>query len=105
MEIFGETPTVEESLLKAFIGGWQVATSWHHVKCWVEYFQPVYDNVKKFEIRLNDRNYQVGDFLVLKEWNRHGEFYTGRVAIRKITYITEYEQKPKYVVMGIELLV
>lgn len=72
----------------------------HELKIAPEYFQAVESGVKPFEIRFNDRNYKVGDTLVLREWN--GSKYTGKVLHREITYLTDYEQKEGYVVMGIK---
>lgn len=59
----------------------------HELKTWPESFQPVYKNQKNFEIRLNDRNYQVGDKVALLEYNPKTEQYTGRKCYRQITYI------------------
>ncbi|WP_145033769.1 DUF3850 domain-containing protein, partial [Micrococcus luteus] len=56
-------------------------------------------DVKKFEIRKNDRFYMVGDTLVLHEWM---DEFTGRKLEAQIIYITDYKQRPGYVVLGIE---
>lgn len=68
----------------------------HHLKCLPEHFEMVIKGMKPFEIRFNDRCYQVGDFLHLMEWN--GD-YTGREITKYVPYMTDYEQKPGYVVM------
>ena len=82
----------------------------HHVKSWVRFFTQTLARNKMFEIRLNDRNYQVGDFLHLAEWDEVKEKYTGRHLLVEITYILGADMhcaaspvainKP-YVVMGI----
>ena len=56
----------------------------HELKILPEYFELVRRREKTFEIRLNDRNYQVGDWLTLKEWDGH---YTGREIKRYVNYI------------------
>jgi hypothetical protein len=45
---------------------------------------------KPWDIRRNDRNYLVGDILVLREWNPDTKEYTGRQEIVRVDYmITE----------------
>lgn len=58
----------------------------HAVKCWPEFFQPLIEGRKPFELRFNDRNYRTGDVLILQEWDKATEAYTGREARRRITY-------------------
>ena len=65
-----------------------------------EYYIPVLENRKTFEIRSNDRDYQVGDTLVLRELVNNR--YTGRALAAVVTYMTDYAQRPGYVVLGIE---
>lgn len=57
----------------------------HELKILPEFFYPVSIGLKTFELRKNDRNFQVGDTIRLKEWN--GNNYTGRQVIRKIVCI------------------
>ena len=58
----------------------------HELKCWPEYFQEIWEYRKTFELRVNDRNYQVGDLLHLREWNPTTKEYTGREIMRRNTY-------------------
>ncbi|MEK5056036.1 ASCH/PUA domain-containing protein [Niallia sp. FSL K6-0212] len=74
----------------------------HHLKIQPEYFDSVSKETKSFEIRKNDRNYKVGDVLLLQEYLPSEAKFTGRVLDRKITYITDYVQQEGYVVMGIK---
>ncbi|MFD1485377.1 DUF3850 domain-containing protein [Lacticaseibacillus baoqingensis] len=69
------------------------------LKIMPEYFDPVARRVKTFEIRKNDRDYQVGDVLRLREFD--GVSYTGRLVRVIVTYITDYAQRDGYVVMSI----
>jgi ASC-1-like (ASCH) protein len=71
----------------------------HELKILPEYFDAVVNGRKRFEIRKNDRDYQVGDLLILNEWDNG---FTGDLYKVKITYITDYAQQDGYVVMGIE---
>lgn len=80
----------------------------HELKILSEFFEAVTSGRKQFEIRKNDRDYKVGDQLVLREVDYvHNEnisdelFYTGDSYKAEITYITDYAQKDGYVVLGI----
>lgn len=61
----------------------------HELKCWMPYFEAIYTYIKLFEIRKNDRDYKIGDSLILKEWDDIMLRYTGRECERLITYILE----------------
>lgn len=72
----------------------------HNLKIRAEYALPKLNGDKMFEIRKNDRNYEVGDVVMYnvidnEELNRKfvAKFY-------KITYITGYAQQDGYVVFG-----
>lgn len=72
----------------------------HELKILPEYFKAQKAGKKNFEIRKNDRNYQIGDWLLLKEYNPKIKEFTGRKVMVEITYITDYQQKNGYVVLG-----
>lgn len=46
------------------------------VKCLPEYFEAARVGIKPWELRYDDRNYAVGDLLIMREW-KDGK-YTGR---------------------------
>lgn len=75
----------------------------HTLKTWPRFFRAVVSGEKKFEIRKNDRDFQVNDLLQLLEWDPETEKYTGRECIRRVSYLTECATgiEPGYVVMGI----
>ncbi|EHF6363538.1 DUF3850 domain-containing protein [Listeria monocytogenes] len=70
----------------------------HKLKILPEFFEKKRTLVKAFEIRKNDRNFEVGDTLVLQEFD-NGE-YTWREYWEDVVYITDYLQKEGIVVMG-----
>jgi ASC-1-like (ASCH) protein len=76
----------------------------HELKVMPQYFQRIVTGQKTFEIRFNDRDYQVGDTLFLKEHDPkvgfpdHGLYDT---CLAKIVYMTDFQQKEGYVVLGI----
>ena len=55
------------------------------VKCLPEYFEAALSGIKPWELRFDDRNYAVGDVLLMREW-KDGK-YTGRQLTGKITFI------------------
>lgn len=59
----------------------------HYLKKWPEFFKAVASGFKGFEIRINDRKYEVGDILVLQEWDNKKEKYTGNEIEVTVTYI------------------
>lgn len=60
----------------------------HELKTWSEYYGHVESGSKTFEIRLDDRDFQEGDFLMLQEWDPKTREYTGRWLFRTVTYRT-----------------
>lgn len=78
----------------------------HELKIWQEYFRAVKTGEKPFELRKNDRNYQVGDLLRLMEYNKDTLEFTGEYCVRQVTYILKgrdiHGLAPDYCVMGIE---
>lgn len=78
----------------------------HELKIWPQYFQAVVDGRKTFEVRTNDRPFQFGHTVVLKEWDPTREYvdatmrqlkepngYTGREATFMIGYIFPIDQE------------
>ena len=57
----------------------------HELKIRPEFFEAIVRGDKTFEVRYNDRNYQLHDILVLQEHD--GENYTGRVIKAEVTYL------------------
>ncbi|MCY8232880.1 DUF3850 domain-containing protein [Priestia endophytica] len=76
----------------------------HNLKINKEFFTPVLERIKTFEIRKNDRDFRVGDKVILNEWDNEKKEYTGRKTNIEILYITDYEQKDNYVVFSFKLL-
>lgn len=61
----------------------------HDVKAWCEPFAALWSKVKRHEVRVNDRGYQVGDILMQREWHAVELRYTGRWIRHRVTYMTE----------------
>ena len=71
----------------------------HELKVWPQYFKAVLDGSKTFEFRKDDRGFEVGDILILREFDQgvrdysrqvpiiRESSYTGRSVKKRITYI------------------
>lgn len=89
----------------------------HQLKTWPRHFSAIWNNDKAFELRINDRDFRVGDVLHLLEWEPAPTYsvdkagaYTGRSVLVSVTYILNAsEEQPKFVpdnwvIMSIKLL-
>lgn len=90
----------------------------HEVKIWQDFFDDAASGAKPFEVRLNDRDYKVGDLLLQREWlpgaNETGSTgllqgcYGNRSILQEITYVyqdTCFEAiKEDYVVLAVKLI-
>lgn len=85
----------------------------HELKCRPEYFSRIVSGQKTFEVRKNDRNYQVGDYVSLIEYSPVSDkaptihrwdsmaSSQSRTYEAEIVYIETYAQQDGYVVLGI----
>lgn len=90
----------------------------HELKLDEKYFDLVDTGLKTFEIRKNDRDYRVGDLLALSRYDSENKSYKrtdfstrstietssihrAETILREIIFMTDYEQKDGYVVLGI----
>lgn len=58
----------------------------HELKTWPEPFQAMWVGHKLFEFRKNDRDFNVGDLLNLREWDKE-KGYSGRAIKAEVTWI------------------
>ena len=74
----------------------------HYLKCLPEFFERSKAGLKNYEIRLNDRNYQVGDIIVLQAFDTEKSEYLGSEIERRIDYVLKGGQfgiSPDYVIL------
>lgn len=78
----------------------------HEVKVWTEFWCAIESERKPFEVRFNDRNYQVGDTMHLLDFDNATETYTGREAWRVITFVLRgWGLQDGYVALGLRAVV
>lgn len=58
----------------------------HELKCWPPFFHDVAVGVKRFELRRDDRAYEVGDVLHMREWVPESQRYTGASMRKMVVY-------------------
>lgn len=76
----------------------------HDLKCHPKPFAALLAGTKTFEWREFDRDFQVGDVLILNEWDPEPEAYTGICVHREITYLLAegFGIPAGYCIMGIK---
>jgi hypothetical protein len=85
----------------------------HELKLVQPYYDEVVSGVKSFVVRKDDRGFQLGDVLRLKEWDPQTQTYTGRSIGALVNYRQEitdtpgwpeqFLQEPRWVVLGIKV--
>jgi len=61
----------------------------HYLKTVQPYFSEVEKGNKKFEVRENDRNFQVGDEVYLQEYDAETKTFSGKEIRATITYLLD----------------
>jgi hypothetical protein len=76
----------------------------HELKTWPQYFAAVAAYKKDFEVRKDDRGFDLGHELVLREWCPIMKDYTGREEIRFVKFVLRDVAgiESGYVVLGLQ---
>ena len=77
---------------------------YHYLKCETEYYQVVERGIKTFEVRRNNRNFQVFDMIVLQE-SVNGKKTERELPPKEIIYVLTGEEfgiQPGYCVMQVK---
>lgn len=61
----------------------------HYLKTWPEPFAAILDGRKMFEVRVNDRGFEVADRLVLQEYEPGSAEFTGAYVSTEVTYMLQ----------------
>jgi hypothetical protein len=65
-------------------------------KAWPELFEKVKSGEKTFDLRLDDFKCNIGDILILREWDPKRKMYTGRVLEKRITFVLKSKDVLKF---------
>lgn len=65
-----------------------------HKKIWKQSFDKILSGEKKFELRLADFDVDPGDTLVLEEWDKDHNTYTGKKIEVTVTYVFKTKEQP-----------
>lgn len=77
----------------------------YELKTWPREFEAAADGRKRFEYRRNDRDFRVGDVLLLREWSPLSVDYTGAQMAVRVTFILfgpDHGVPDGFVVMSID---
>lgn len=55
----------------------------HALKTEPHFYEPAKQGLKPFEVRKNDRDFKIGDYLALNEYDPEKGCYTGRAVLEK----------------------
>lgn len=74
----------------------------HQLKTETNYFKAVKAGNKMFEVRKNDRDFRVGDYIALNELSADGKKYTGDSILLRVMYILDDARflRDGYVALG-----
>ena len=61
----------------------------HILKTENPHFLDIYQGRKRFELRFNDRNFKIGDFLILREYSKHFGGYSSSWHAVKVIHMME----------------
>ncbi len=84
----------------------------HELKIVEPYFLSVFNGNKNFEIRKDDRQFEIEDILLLKEWHNNDvdkkfSGFTGRFVFARVSYILrnvpDFGLKDGFCLMGIKV--
>jgi hypothetical protein len=92
-----------ESIYKQLMEDGQMV---HRLKTESEYYEATHTDKKLFEIRNNDRNFDVGHILLLEEYDAGSKSYLDRWEFHTVTYMLRNPAyvKSDQVVLGIQSL-
>lgn len=83
----------------------------HRLKTWPEFFRKVWDGKKTFELRKDDRDFRVGDRLILAEHDPRSpvpDSYSGRWIAARISDIVrdvpEFGLMPGFAILSLEVV-
>jgi hypothetical protein len=76
----------------------------HYLKTWTPFFNDSKCGLKTFEVRKNDSNYEVGDTLILEDFDPKTEKYRGGWVSKQIIYKLDDPLfvKEGYVILGMQ---
>lgn len=68
----------------------------HKLKCWTPYYTAILAGDKKFDVRRDDRNFAVGDLVLLQQYDQSTEKYVLGSARQPLAV----EKRIKYILPG-----
>lgn len=63
----------------------------HDLKTWPQFFEAIQSGSKTFELRNDDRHFDVGDVLLLRGWRPADMEYTGREVRKTVSHLLRHD--------------
>ncbi|MEZ0355393.1 DUF3850 domain-containing protein [Mycobacterium sp. SA01] len=63
----------------------------HELKSWPQFFRAIVAGARSHELRRNDRNYRIGDQLLLREYDPEKKIYSGSSCKVVVTSMTSQD--------------
>jgi len=79
----------------------------HKLKTVNPYFNDIWNRIKNFDVRQNDRNFKIGEYLLLREYDPNTlNKYLFRELLCRIFYIFKDSKflKKGFIIMGIHII-
>lgn len=64
----------------------------HHLKSWPQFFRPIREGNRTHELRRNDRDFAIGDLLILHEFDPATRTYTKEECELEVTSMTSFAE-------------
>lgn len=84
----------------------QRGTAVHFLKTWQPFFREIHGGLKPFELRYDDRQYLVGDMLVLRAYSPSSGYYWAEELLAEVTYVLRHYPgiAEGWVILGLSVL-
>lgn len=74
----------------------------HRIKSWPDSFRAIVSGEKPFDVRRFDRDYKVGDYVQIHQFDPTNDVFMGESVYRRISHMELVGERLTFVVLGYE---